>query len=65
MTALAEQTGMVGFACFTRGHLHDKTVLCEIESWGGLDFFPQIMKVDPRDLGAKFELWSVAREKGK
>ncbi|KAJ7921318.1 hypothetical protein B0H13DRAFT_2318442 [Mycena leptocephala] len=64
MTALAERTGMVGFACFTRGHLHDKTVPCEIESWGGLYFFPQMMKVDPRDLGAKFELWSVAREKG-
>ncbi|KAJ7857368.1 hypothetical protein B0H13DRAFT_2356992 [Mycena leptocephala] len=64
MTALAERTGMVGFACFTRGHLHDKTVPCEIESWGGLDFFPQMMKVDPRDLGTKFELWSVAREKG-
>ncbi|KAJ7678316.1 hypothetical protein DFH06DRAFT_1121805 [Mycena polygramma] len=36
----------------------------ELQSWGGLDFFQDILKIDPRDVGTKFELWAVAREKG-
>ncbi|KAJ7028592.1 hypothetical protein C8F04DRAFT_1290550 [Mycena alexandri] len=65
MTALAERTGMIGFGFFTRTHIHDKTVPIEIESWGALEFFPQVLRMDPRDIGAKFELWAIARDQGK
>ncbi|KAJ7027066.1 hypothetical protein C8F04DRAFT_1267357 [Mycena alexandri] len=65
MTALAERTGMIGFGFFTRTHIHDKTVPVEIESWGALEFFSQVLRMDPRDVGAKFELWAIARDKGK
>ncbi|KAJ7027111.1 hypothetical protein C8F04DRAFT_1267402 [Mycena alexandri] len=65
MTALAERTGMIGFGFFTRTHIHDKTVPVEIESWGALEFLSQVLRMDPRDVGAKFELWAIARDKGK
>ncbi|KAJ7860639.1 hypothetical protein B0H13DRAFT_2355491 [Mycena leptocephala] len=47
MTALAGRTGMVGFAMFTRSHVHDRTQPAEMESWGGLDFFHDVLKMDP------------------
>ncbi|KAJ7035245.1 hypothetical protein C8F04DRAFT_1182412 [Mycena alexandri] len=65
MTALAERTGMIGFGFFTRTHIHNKTVPVEIESWGALEFFSQVLRMDPRDVGAKFELWAIACDKGK
>ncbi|KAJ6525418.1 hypothetical protein DFH09DRAFT_1328938 [Mycena vulgaris] len=64
ITALAERAGMLGFAMFTRGHLHDRTVPVTIESWGALDFFREVMKKDPADVSALFELWAVSRERG-
>jgi hypothetical protein len=56
---------MIGFAMFTRGHIHDKTVPVTIQSWGALDFFREILKKDPADVAALFELWAVSRERGK
>ncbi|KAJ7732876.1 hypothetical protein B0H16DRAFT_1732607 [Mycena metata] len=64
LEALAERTGMIGFAFFTRTHVHDKTVPVEMGSWGALDLFPEVLKTDSRDVGAKFELWAIARDQG-
>ncbi|KAJ6499895.1 hypothetical protein DFH09DRAFT_1102817 [Mycena vulgaris] len=64
ITGLAERAGMIGFAMFTRGHIHDKTVPVTIQSWGALDFFREILKKDPADVAALFELWAVSRERG-
>ncbi|KAJ7809446.1 hypothetical protein B0H13DRAFT_1668142, partial [Mycena leptocephala] len=62
--SLAQRTGMVGFAMFSRGHIHDKTVPTECQSLGGLEFFQEIMGEPARDVAEKFELWCIAREKG-
>lgn len=56
---------MVGFAMFSRGHIHDKTVPTKCQSLGGLEFFQEIMGEPARDVAEKFELWCIAREKGK
>ncbi|KAJ7718382.1 hypothetical protein B0H14DRAFT_3630573 [Mycena olivaceomarginata] len=64
MEALAQHTGMVGFAMFSRGHIHDKTLPTECQSLGALDFFEDIVGKNFRDVGEKFELWCIAREKG-
>ncbi|KAJ7893903.1 hypothetical protein B0H14DRAFT_3427203 [Mycena olivaceomarginata] len=64
MEALAQRTGMVGFAMFSRGHIHDKTIPTECQSLGALDFFEEIVGENFRDVGEKFELWCIAREKG-
>lgn len=55
---------MIGFAMFTRGHIHDTTIPMTIQSWGALDFFREILKKDPADVAALFELWAVSRERG-
>ncbi|KAJ7099200.1 hypothetical protein C8R44DRAFT_546564, partial [Mycena epipterygia] len=64
ITGLAEHAGMIGFAMFTRGHIHDTTVPVAIQSWGALDFLREILKKDPADVAALFELWAVSRERG-
>ncbi|KAJ7116170.1 hypothetical protein C8R43DRAFT_1138035 [Mycena crocata] len=61
--ALAERCGMIGFAIFTRGHLHDLTIPVSIQSWGALDFFREAYKKDPADVAAAFELWAVGRDR--
>ncbi|KAJ7176370.1 hypothetical protein C8R43DRAFT_1118890 [Mycena crocata] len=61
--ALAERCGMVGFAMFSRGHLHDLTIPMTIQSWGALDFFREMFKKDPSDVASMFELWCVARDR--
>jgi hypothetical protein len=33
-----------------------------IQSWGALDFFREILKKDPADVSALFELWAVNQE---
>lgn len=55
---------MIGFAMFTRGHIHDTTIPVTIQSWGALDFFREVLKKDPADVSALFELWAVSRERG-
>ncbi|KAJ6583127.1 hypothetical protein DFH09DRAFT_1309363 [Mycena vulgaris] len=64
ITGLAERVGMIRFAMFTCGHIHDKTIPVTIQSWGALDFFREILKKDPDDVAALFELWAVSRERG-
>ncbi|KAJ7071766.1 hypothetical protein B0H15DRAFT_741436, partial [Mycena belliarum] len=64
MTTLAERTGMMGFAMFTRGHIHDTTVPVTIQSWGALDFFREIIKKEALDVAALLELWAVSRDRG-
>jgi len=55
---------MLGFAFFTRGHIHDVSAPVTMESWGALDFIREVLKIDPADLAAKFELWAVSRDNG-
>ncbi|KAJ6496849.1 hypothetical protein DFH09DRAFT_1337059 [Mycena vulgaris] len=64
ITGLAERAGMIRFAMFTRGHIHDRTIPVTIQSWGALEFFREILKKDPADVAALFELWAVSRERG-
>ncbi|KAJ7800269.1 hypothetical protein B0H14DRAFT_3490890 [Mycena olivaceomarginata] len=54
---LAERSGMIGFAMFTRGHIHDTSIPVTLESWGALSFFREVLKRDPADVSALFELW--------
>ncbi|KAJ7134939.1 hypothetical protein C8R43DRAFT_956169 [Mycena crocata] len=61
---LAERCGMIGFAMFTRGHLHDRTVPSTIQSWGALDFFREVLKKDSADVATLFELWALSKERG-
>ncbi|KAF8128325.1 hypothetical protein K438DRAFT_2140505 [Mycena galopus ATCC 62051] len=62
---LAERVGMIGFAMFSRGHVHDKTLPVTIQSWGAMDFFREVLKRDPADVSHLFELWAVSCERGK
>lgn len=56
---------MISFAMFTRGHIHDTTIPVTIQSWGALDFFREVIKKDPADVAALFELWAVSRDRGE
>jgi hypothetical protein len=56
---------MIGFAMFTRGHIHDTSIPVTLESWGALSFFREVLKRDPADVSALFELWGVSRARGK
>jgi hypothetical protein len=64
ITVLAERSGMIGFAMFSRGHIHDKTIPVTMQSWGALEFIWEVLKKDPVDVAALFELWAVSRERG-
>ncbi|KAJ7182553.1 hypothetical protein C8R43DRAFT_1116190 [Mycena crocata] len=64
MNALIERTGMVCVAFFSRGHIHDKTVPTEVGTWDGLNFFPNVVGSEARDLATQFELWCVAWDNG-
>ncbi|KAJ7174439.1 hypothetical protein C8R46DRAFT_1214645 [Mycena filopes] len=64
IVALAERTGMLGFAVFSRGHIHDKTMPTQIQSMGALDFCIEVLGISAQDLALKFELWCIARDKG-
>ncbi|KAJ7787490.1 hypothetical protein B0H14DRAFT_3505437 [Mycena olivaceomarginata] len=50
---------------FSRGHIHDKTIPVTIQSWGALEFIREVLKRDPADVAALFELWAVSRERGE
>ncbi|KAJ7712602.1 hypothetical protein B0H14DRAFT_3523839 [Mycena olivaceomarginata] len=64
ITGLAERSAMIGFAMFTRGHVHDSSIPVTIESWGALSFFREVLKRDPADVSGLFELWGVTRVRG-
>ncbi|KAJ7318588.1 hypothetical protein DFH08DRAFT_971331 [Mycena albidolilacea] len=59
ITVLAERAGMIGFAMFSQGHIHNKTIPVTIQSWGVLEFIWEVLKRDPADV----ELWAVSRER--
>ncbi|KAJ7148709.1 hypothetical protein C8R43DRAFT_888795, partial [Mycena crocata] len=62
--ALAERTGMMCFAFFTRGHIHDHTIPASIESWGSMRFVREILNREPSDVQSMFELWAVNQLRG-
>jgi hypothetical protein len=64
ITNLAERVGMIGFAMFSQGHVHDKTLPVMIQSWGAMDFFTEVLRRDPADVSHLFELWAVSQERG-
>jgi hypothetical protein len=64
ITRLADRCGIIGFAYFTRGDINDIPVPVTIESHGALRFIFEVLKRDPYQLAAQFELWAVARAKG-
>jgi hypothetical protein len=58
---LAERTGTIGFAMFTRGHIHDHQPIVTIESHGALKFFDEALQRAHTDVAALFELWAVGK----
>ncbi|KAJ7813920.1 hypothetical protein B0H13DRAFT_2382098 [Mycena leptocephala] len=64
LNGMAQRANMVGFAMFSRGHLHDTSTPTTISTGGALDFFRDVLKKDPADVSALFELWAVNREQG-
>ncbi|KAJ6543239.1 hypothetical protein DFH09DRAFT_1322237 [Mycena vulgaris] len=64
LNGMALHANMVGFAMFSRGHLHDTSTPTTISTGGALDFFRDILKKEPADVSALFELWAVSWEKG-
>ncbi|KAJ7816902.1 hypothetical protein B0H13DRAFT_1923245 [Mycena leptocephala] len=54
LNGMAQRANMVGFAMFSRGHLHDTSTPTTIN----------VLKKDPVDVSALFELWAVNREQG-
>jgi hypothetical protein len=38
---------MIGFAMFSRGHIHDKTIPVTIQSWGALEFIQEVLSGEP------------------
>ncbi|KAJ7369227.1 hypothetical protein DFH08DRAFT_676878 [Mycena albidolilacea] len=64
LNGLAQCTNMVGFAMFSRGHLHDTSTPTIISTGGALDFFREVLKREPADVSALLELWAVNREQG-
>ncbi|KAF8212964.1 hypothetical protein K438DRAFT_1566417, partial [Mycena galopus ATCC 62051] len=49
---------------FSQGHLHDTSTPTTISTGGALDFFRDVLKKEPADVSALFELWAVNREQG-
>ncbi|KAJ7302545.1 hypothetical protein DFH08DRAFT_826563 [Mycena albidolilacea] len=47
-----------------KGHIQDLTEPYMMQSAGSLDFFREVLRLDPLDVIAKFEQWCCAREKG-
>ncbi|KAJ7934749.1 hypothetical protein B0H13DRAFT_2305523 [Mycena leptocephala] len=64
LNGMAQRANMVGFAMFSRGHLHDTSTPTTISTGGALDFFRDVLKKDPADVSALFELWAVNWEQG-
>ncbi|KAJ7862379.1 hypothetical protein B0H14DRAFT_3444755 [Mycena olivaceomarginata] len=60
---IEKHVGMIGFAMFSRAHVHNKSLPVTIQSWGALDFFLEVLKRDPTDVSTLFELWAVSRER--
>lgn len=61
---LYERSGMYGFALFSKGHIHDKTMPFVVQSKGAANFLRESLGVDPMDALAKFEQWCCARDGG-
>jgi hypothetical protein len=51
---------MYGFAIFSKGHIQDLTQPYLMQSAGALDFFQEVLKLDPLDVLAMFEQWCCA-----
>ncbi|KAJ7501675.1 hypothetical protein B0H11DRAFT_1697364, partial [Mycena galericulata] len=62
LNGMAQRANMVGFAMFSRGHLHDTSTPTTISTGGALDFFRDVLKKEPADVSALFELWAVNQE---
>ncbi|KAJ7194192.1 hypothetical protein GGX14DRAFT_576511 [Mycena pura] len=65
LNGMAQRANMVGFTMFSRGHLHDTSTPTTISTGGALDFFRDVLKKEPADVSALFELWAVNREHGE
>ncbi|KAJ7636844.1 hypothetical protein FB45DRAFT_907471 [Roridomyces roridus] len=63
MIALAQQTGVIGHAAFTRTHPHDKTGTYFVESEGGGDFLAHAFGKSAPDFMVMYEMWGMNRDK--
>ncbi|KAJ7726583.1 hypothetical protein B0H14DRAFT_3620014 [Mycena olivaceomarginata] len=64
LNGMAQHANMVGFAMFSRGHLHDTSTPTHHHQYRGCaGFFRDILKKEPADVSALLELWVVNREK--
>ncbi|KAG6826237.1 hypothetical protein H0H92_000621 [Tricholoma furcatifolium] len=65
MGDLHERCGTMGFAFFTRGHIHDSIIPGWIESQESLRFVQEVLEMTPEELCGKFELWACAKDRTK
>lgn len=66
ITNLANRMGMLGFAMFAQGNIHDHQTAVTIESHRALSFFQEVLYKDYSDMAQLFELWTITRYgKGK
>ncbi|KAF7347992.1 hypothetical protein MSAN_01751300 [Mycena sanguinolenta] len=64
MDNLYARTGVRGFAMCTRGNPDDPAKPHFVDSDDSRDFITQYLKMDPKDLVRKFELWACTRDSG-
>ncbi|KAG6826202.1 hypothetical protein H0H92_000721 [Tricholoma furcatifolium] len=65
MGDLYERCGTMGFAFFTRGHIHDSIIPGWIESQESLRFVQDVLEMTPEELCGKFELWACAKDRSR
>ncbi|KAG6809960.1 hypothetical protein H0H92_013925 [Tricholoma furcatifolium] len=60
---MSERCGSVGFAVFTRGHVHDTITPGWCDSQGAVAFLNEVLEITPYDLVKKFEIWACAKDR--
>jgi len=60
---LSERTGSASFTFVTCGHINDTTAPAFIESDGALNFFKEVLGLDPNEVAGRFELWATSQTK--
>ncbi|KAJ6448990.1 hypothetical protein C8R45DRAFT_1114915 [Mycena sanguinolenta] len=63
MTSLANRTGTLGFAVFSRGDAQDRQTATAIDRHGAMKFFLDVFQKTGQDITGLFELWAVSHNK--
>ncbi|KAJ7777822.1 hypothetical protein DFH07DRAFT_950873 [Mycena maculata] len=63
MRDLYERTDVVGIGLFSRGDPDDDSAPCIVDSFGGRQFFEDVLHISALDVVRKLEAWNVLRDK--